>query len=209
VVGAEVDVMLDELRAAARRFLAQGYALLPVNGKRPWDVAVGAERREWNSYTLTEATLDVELGPGITGLGLRLGEGPYCKKAAARLLTVVGLTWKQAYEAVARGNGTHWRLEEQRTTWGHPIVLVPVNSSRPRSRGPDPEVPVAQGLQDSLFGTPAPGADVPKSPNGNPCVARGSEGPSLERGGKEKTPAVGVKDVLGAFPGARQLGEEG
>jgi hypothetical protein len=137
------------------------------------------------------------------------GEGPYCKKAAARLLTVVGLTWKQAYEAVARGNGTHWRLEEQRTTWGHPIVLVPVNSSRPRSRGPDPEVPVAQGLQDSLFGTPAPGADVPKSPNGNPCVARGSEDPSLERGGKEKTPAVGVKDVLGAFPGARQLGEEG
>jgi hypothetical protein len=66
-------MMLDELRAAARRFLAQGYAMLPVNGKRPWDVAAGAERREWNSYTLTEATLEAELGPGITGLGVRLG----------------------------------------------------------------------------------------------------------------------------------------
>jgi hypothetical protein len=131
------------------------------------------------------------------------GEEPYHKKTAARFLTVCGLTWKQANEAIATGTGTHWRLEELLTR-GHPLVLVPMNPSPPRSRTSDSETPAAQGPADSRPRTPAPGADVPERPNGTPSAARDSESRVLEHGGEEKTPFASVADVLDVFPGARE-----
>ena len=136
------------------------------------------------------------------------GEEPYHKKTAAKFLTVCGLTWKQANEAIGTGTGTHWRLEELPTR-GHPLVLVPMNSSPPRSRTSDSETPAAQRVGDSRLRTPALRADVPERPNGNPSAAMDSESRVLEPGGEEKTSVASLADVLDVFPGAREATVEG
>jgi hypothetical protein len=137
----------------------------------------------------------------------RAGQEPYSKKTAALFLTVLGITWKRAYELIDQGIGTDWTLVELTTKRGKPMVLSPVGPPSSHSKSLTLGVPAAEGLAAPLFGTPAPSADVPNSLHENPCTAMGFERGAWEPAGVEIPPSRDGDSPISNGPTGRNRDE--
>ncbi len=63
-----------DLIACAHMYLRRGFTVIPLKGKVPWDSAKRCNRATWPDLRLAPADLKAEFGPGVTGIGIALGE---------------------------------------------------------------------------------------------------------------------------------------